>query len=591
MATFTGSTNKTTKFKLEVVETSYSINDNTSQVRVRAYIGQPASNTYMYGCSINVKVSCTSCSYRTISYSNSGTVYLYTDSWLYLGETTFTVPHNSDGSKSISISASMTNNVEPSSGSVSGSMTLTIIPRASSIAVSNYDLGQNISVVIGKKSNSFTSTLTYKIGNRTGTIVEKTSSSNYVWAMSSSLIEQIKKDNPTNKKPTATIYCDTYSGNTKIGDTQPATFTFTITDKPVISSAIRKELNTNVSALTSKVLRHVSLNQFTIEAEAPVGSTIASYRIKNGTQDSGNSSTNIVNLNDIQSSYTENNTLKTKFLITCTDGRGNTSDIYEFVEEFIDYVDVSINKTDTKIHRSNNTVNDAILNIRGNFYNNLIGELQNELIIRYKYRLQGTSDFSELIEIAAVYENNTFKISDLLLDGEFDYQKNYEFVFYVNDSINVLDYYEYIYASSVPTEIHHSKGAYIRELDTDVLNLGEVPIVESGSNENGEWIKWANGFMICTKNRTFQATCQTPFGVLFESEQIDFGYMAQSFIEVPKIFPGNVRRTAMMEGLYDSTNNHFGRGWIMRPLQETVEQTYTIYLLAVGWWKKLEEGE
>lgn len=115
--------------------------------------------------------------------------------------------------------------------------------------------------------------------------------------------------------------------------------------------------------------------------------------------------------------------------------------------------------------------------------------------------------------------------------------------------------------------------------------LGNKIIYDSGSNDNGDWIRFEDGTMFCTKNRTFQATCQTPFGVLYESEEIDFGYMAQSFIEPPKIFTGNVRRTAMMEGLYDSTNNHFGRGWIMRPLKETTEQTYTIYLLAIGRWK------
>lgn len=185
----------------------------------------------------------------------------------------------------------------------------------------------------------------------------------------------------------------------------------------------RAELNSSVSALTDHVLRHISLNQFTITATAPTGTSIKSYRVRNGTQDSGLQSSNVVDLNDIQAYYNSGDVLKTKFVITCIDARGNPSDEYPLELDFLNYVNVSVNKTDTKITRSTNTSNDAFLNIKGNFYNNLIGDVQNELNIQYKFKQQGTSDYSELVTISAEYLDNTFQISNLALEGEFDYQK------------------------------------------------------------------------------------------------------------------------------------------------------------------------
>lgn len=63
-------------------------------------------------------------------------------------------------------------------------------------------------------------------------------------------------------------------------------------------------------------------------------------------------------------------------------------------------------------------------------------------------------------------------------------------------------------------------------------------IVESGSNENGNWIKYADGTMICT-NRYFIQTkgnTTTQSGALYVSSEIQGKSFPVSFISRPEIF-------------------------------------------------------
>lgn len=456
--------------------------------RTNNYSGDPTSSTSC-SCSFVIDGATITKNLGKITIPNGG-------AYVNCGSASKEITHKDDGSKEITISVSyVMNYINLTANASSSTIKLTTIPRASSIAISNYNLGQNIGIVIGRKSDAFTHKLTYKIGSRTGDITSNTNLTNYPWEMSADLINQIKNDNPTNKEVDATVYCTTLSGGNQIGDIKEASFKLYIIDKPVVSSVTRAELNSSVSALTDKVLRHISLNQFTITATAPTGTSINNYRVRNGTQDSGLQSSNIVDLNDIQAYYNSGDNLKTKFVITCIDARGNTSDEYLLELDFINYVNVSVNKTDTKITRSTNTSNDAFLNIKGNFYNNLIGDVQNELNIQYKFKQQGTSDYSELVTISAEYLDNTFQISNLALEGEFDYQKNYEFIFYLKDSVNSIDEASYTYKTSEAFVIAHEKGIFIKNIDCEQLKLNDkdVIVIESGSDSNGSWTKYDDG--------------------------------------------------------------------------------------------------
>lgn len=507
MATIDGSTNNNQwAFKLEVTEGNYDIENNNSPVTVTMYLGRTSSRSYFGGdYTGNITID-------GDSHDLSGEVpyptYIDGGKWYPVASWSKTVNHNADGSKKTSVSASLSSNYfTPSSSTASGEVELTTIPRASDIAVSNTDLGQNIPIVIGKKSDIFTSTLTYTIGTLTGTIVEKTSLSNYPWVMSSTLINQIKNAYPNSGSYAkggieVKITCKTYNGSILIGSKE-TTFKLYITDKPTISSATRAELNTRISALTTSVLRHVSQNKFTISANAPTGATITGYRVKNGTQDSGLSTSNIVNLNDIQTYYAESNTLKTKFVVTCIDSRGNESSEFPVVCNFINYIPVSINKTDVSIKRSSGTSTDCKIYLTGNFFNAKIGTTANTITFKVRYKLKTSTTWGSWTTVVTTYSGNTFKVNNIAISGTFDYTENYDFELMTTDKIGESDDYSKVFVSSVPTEKHHSKGAWIRELSfekADIFPVGAIYISLKDTNPSaffaGTWEQLKGRFLV-----------------------------------------------------------------------------------------------
>ena len=134
MATITGSTSSSLwTFKLEVSEDSYSIQNNTSDVTVRLYIGRASSRSYIGGGwtgSVTVDGS---------THNVSGTIpyptYIDGGGWYEIASTTYYgIGHNADGTKTIAVSSSTSSSVfTPSWCSASGNVTLTTIPRYTSI--------------------------------------------------------------------------------------------------------------------------------------------------------------------------------------------------------------------------------------------------------------------------------------------------------------------------------------------------------------------------------------------------------------------------------------------------------------------------
>lgn len=460
--TITGSTgNSNWTWKMTITENSYSTTNNTSSVTVKTYLGRASTQSY-FGGSANVNITCNGES-RNRSKSFNSPTYVNGGAWYLIQTENFTVSHNSDGKKSISVSSSMSANFSPNTASASGSMALTTIPRASSVSVGNYNLGQNIGIVIGKKASSFTSTLAYKIGSLTGTIATKTASSNYVWTMSESLINQIKTNYPRTRNISATMYCDTYSGSTKIGSTQSDNFTLTIIDLPTIENIVIEEQNTMVSGLTTDIVKYASKPKITVSATAPYGTTIKKYYFLKG-DTTYNSDTNEYILENIQDSFMEEDVLKTRFIVYVEDNRGNVS--LETIEDrkFIDYVNLAINTTDIKLARLTNVSNTVKLSLTGFVYNGLIGESQNTVSVKYRYKLQSDSEWSSFTTIPTTLEGNTFKITDLELTGEFDYRENYNFEFYATDLLQTTPASTFLLSSTEYVYFFHKNGADFKTL-------------------------------------------------------------------------------------------------------------------------------
>ncbi|CYV22345.1 DUF859 family phage minor structural protein [Streptococcus suis] len=131
-----------------------------------------------------------------------------------------TVGHNADGTKSFGFSATF----NPNNGlhgviKVSGNVSLKTIPRSSSISFSTGTIGSPLAITINRASTSFTHTLRWAWGSRSGTIASGLTTS-ASWTIPMDFCNEL----PNNVSGTGTIYVDTYSGSTKIG-TQSKQFT------------------------------------------------------------------------------------------------------------------------------------------------------------------------------------------------------------------------------------------------------------------------------------------------------------------------------------------------------------------------------
>jgi hypothetical protein len=115
-------------------------------------------------------------------------------------------------------------------------------------------------------------------------------------------------------------------------------------------------------------------------------------------------------------------------------------------------------------------------------------------------------------------------------------------------------------------------------------------VVESGSNENGSWIKWSDGTMICTRVIPVNSvTINTAWGTMYVYEDNNTYNFAQEFIDVPDDFQQTFLATSPAGcwlGSYGNaglTKSGFNQFALMRPTIQTV--TGKLFVKAIGKWK------
>lgn len=171
MATINGSTNKSVwTFKLVTTEGQPNAAKNTSPLTVDVYIGRSTTGgaSYMYGADISCSVNVTGCTAQKITYKNANRVDIAAGAWLKIGSTTFgAVPHDSNGSKTVTVSASFTNTISPSSGSASGSVTLTNIARATTPTLSSTSvtMGTELTITVAPADSTYKHKFEYDFGD------------------------------------------------------------------------------------------------------------------------------------------------------------------------------------------------------------------------------------------------------------------------------------------------------------------------------------------------------------------------------------------------------------------------------------------
>lgn len=270
--------NQYIKYKITVTEGSIDIPNNTSTVSVTVnfYRTNTGYSTYGKGtvyCKINE---------TTYSASVSSNQKI-TSSGINLFSKTVTIPHDSDGNKTLRVAAWITH-TQFSSSEQGFDIALTSIPRATTpiLSASTVNLGSSITITLNRAANTFTHNLTYVFGN----LSNQTSGFNEATSVETSttfvppLALAIQIPNATSG--VLTITCNTYNGTTLIG-TKSISLTVNVPSSLIPSfGSIPISATETVSGIATKFsgfVQNISKILVSVSALGSYGSTISTYKV------------------------------------------------------------------------------------------------------------------------------------------------------------------------------------------------------------------------------------------------------------------------------------------------------------------------
>lgn len=392
MATIIGSTNSSLwTFKLETSEGAYNASNNTSPLIVRAYIGRSSSASYMQGADITITVGCTGCTTQQVRYRNTGRVDIAAGGWLLVGTVTFgAVPHNSDGTKIVRVTASFTQSVvSPSSGKADDYVTLESIPQCALIqsAPSYFTDEQTLEFTytnaVAEYTDSLEACISYdkqerEIKYRPVSV----SGGKYKFEFTSAERSTLQKWvlNGSTRR-TVYLYLRTeINGEFRYDEAEieleivncTPTFNPTIVD----TNSITIELTGN----SSIIVRHKSVVSVNSGAAGAKHATITSQFIRAGGQYLNSGSGTLTNLTN---GY---------FEFRATDNRGITGSHDLLVATFVDYSEVTCKQNvSIGLDDSDNTTATARITLEGAYFNGSFGVKNNTLEFEYRIKEAGRS--------------------------------------------------------------------------------------------------------------------------------------------------------------------------------------------------------
>ena len=298
-------TNQYIVYEIGITQNSQSITNNTSNVTVQVWVTRTNSGYTTYGsgtvyCRINGSL-----------YSASITPsQKITNSGIYIFSTTLNIPHNSDGTKTLTCSAWISHE-RFSSNEQSYSQTLSTIPRKSELAASNGTLGTAQTLTVTRKSTSFTHTITYTCGNYSGTICSKSSSTSISWTPPL----EFANGAPNGTSVYISLKIETFNGSTSIGsNTGSITCAIPTSVVPTVSFAVSDAMG--YLSTYSAYVQTKSKFQIAITAAGVYSSTVKSY------------STSVYGKSFSDSSFSTvviKNSGTLTITVTVTDSRGRTA--------------------------------------------------------------------------------------------------------------------------------------------------------------------------------------------------------------------------------------------------------------------------
>ena len=417
--------------KLSVWENSYDVSSNSSNVGYRLQLISGSSGRFSgLNASYSVNID------GVVRNSGSGSYSLGHNGTITLCEGNFTIWHNDDGRKSVWCSATIdfqSHTYSPGDFYPGGNLDLSTIPRASSISCTTASVEETSIITIASASNSFRHNVRVDFGSQHINIVENREGGNFSWTIPSIFYNEI----PNSKSGTGTIICDTYNNGVFLGS-KSSIITVTTNEekcKPNLNCTIIdvNEITTKLTENNQKLIKHKSTAKVTITSNAKNGSSIISKKVNN--ENVGGDS---ILIHEIDTDT---------FVATVTDSRGYSNSV-TLKPVVINYIPLSINAI---IKRTQPTTGEVDITFSGNYYNNKIENINNELLIKWFYREKEENEWITGGSITPVLKENTFSNGEesISLGKKFDYKKIYEFYLEITDKLSTLSP-QFIVAQGIP---------------------------------------------------------------------------------------------------------------------------------------------
>lgn len=304
----------------------------------------------------------------------------------------YLVNHNPDGTKSITISATLHADISNyGSATASFNLPLSNIPRASTGSPANGVIGQPIALNISRHSDVFKHSIWVKFGTYDKKIAGDNIDTSFTWTPEMSMCNEI----PNASSGYGTLTYITYSGGIEIGrNTQPVTLSVPDNIKPTLTGFTLTDTNTAAASVVPgeqafiQILSIIKVNfgQMT----GAYGSTITGYYAeivgKNQSTTTQGGSLGIMN-------YSGNVTIRA----SVTDSRGRTSNTIERTDNILEYFAPILN-----ISAARSGVQSSTLTITRNAKVaplTVNGVQKNQMKLTFKVAKFGSNEYLSLIHI------------------------------------------------------------------------------------------------------------------------------------------------------------------------------------------------
>lgn len=312
--------------------------------------------------------------------------------------------------------------------SETGTITVTTLSAPYISALSDFNIGTSFSCTLYNPKSRNVSLYLY--ANGVADVIVRSTNVNGTYTFVSTEDENNKLYNsiPNAKSGTYRIIvvCNDL-GTTKYSNDSVGYKTYYTVEnacKPNLSITAKDTNNfsLNLTGDNSKIIKYISNVTVDLTATGNKGASISSQRASCNDGKSENGAKIVFNA-------VENN----KFTGVATDSRGYSVSADKTLT-LINYIILTLN---INVYRPSPTTGNIAVEFNGNFFNGNFGKKDNSLGLKYHYKENGSGIWSEWIYLNPIKKGNTFSngSNSINLGSNFDYSKDFDFEFIVEDEI------------------------------------------------------------------------------------------------------------------------------------------------------------